>query len=101
MNQVTHWTIPLDHPAFAGHFVDMPILPGVILIDVITQLLADANLIDLAHYQINSIKFLSPARPGDALSIEYEVSSKGSLNFNILASNRKIATGSIISATQI
>lgn len=62
MNQVTHWTIPLDHPAFAGHFVDMPILPGVILIDVITQLLADADLIDLAHYQINSIKFLSPAR---------------------------------------
>ena len=101
MNQVTHWTIPLDHPAFAGHFVDMPILPGVILIDLITQLLADADLIDLAHYQINSIKFLSPARPGDVLSIEYEVSSKGALNFNILMSDRKIATGSIIPAEKI
>ena len=101
MNQVTLLSIPPDHPAFAGHFVGMPILPGVILIDIVTQIMAEANQIDLAHYQINSIKFLSPVRPGDALKIDYGLSSKGLLNFNILTSDRKIATGSIIPATQI
>lgn len=97
MNQVAHWTIPLNHPAFVGHFVDMPILPGVVLIDMATQMMAEANQLDLTDYQINSIKFLSPARPGETLSFEYAVSDKGTLNFNILAHDRKIATGSIFS----
>ena len=97
MNQIAHWTIPLDHPAFAGHFVDMPILPGVILIDMATQMMAEANQLDLSGYEINSIKFLSPAQPGETLTFEYAVSNKGSLHFNILAHDRKIATGSIFS----
>lgn len=91
------WTVPLDHPAFAGHFIDMPILPGVVLLDMVTQIMAEANQLNAAHYQINSVKFLSPVKPGDVLRIEQSVSSKGVINFNILTSNRKVATGSIIS----
>ncbi len=101
MNHTTKWTIPHHHPAFAGHFEGMPILPGVVLIDKVTQIMAEANQLDLAQYQINSIKFLSPARPGDELTIEYAVSEKGMLHFNILTSDRKIATGSIHSTTEI
>jgi len=96
LSQVTHWTVPQDHPAFAGHFIDMPILPGVVLLDLATQMMAEANHIDPAHYQISTVKFLSPAQPGDALMIEQTVSAKGTLHFNILADDRKIATGSII-----
>lgn len=98
MNQVTQWSVPLNHPAFAGHFVGIPIVPGVVLLDMVTHIMAEANLINLAHYQISSVKFLSPAKPGDALTIEQSVSNKGTLNFNIFASDRKIATGSIIPA---
>lgn len=90
-----HWTIPVDHPAFTGHFIDMPILPGVVLLDMAIHMMADANLIGLAHYKIGSVKFLSPAKPGDALIFEHVQSNKGGLNFNILAADRKIATGSI------
>lgn len=96
MNRPYHWTVPIDHPAFAGHFVGMPILPGVVLLDMAIQIMADAHQIDPAHYKIGAVKFLSPAKPGDALIFEQTTSSKGSLNFTILTSDRKIATGSIM-----
>ncbi|MEE9331581.1 MAG: hypothetical protein V3U89_05055 [Methylophilaceae bacterium] len=95
MNQATLWTIPLDHPAFAGHFIDMPILPGVVLLDMAIHLMADANQVNPAHYIINSVKFLSPAKPGDTLTFEHTLSNKGMLNFIISAGGRKIATGGI------
>lgn len=95
------WTVPLDHPAFAGHFIDMPILPGVVLLDMVTQIMAEANQLNAAHYQINSVKFLSPVKPGDVLRIEQSLSIKGAINFNILTSNRKVATGSIIPTTPL
>lgn len=96
MNHVTQWIVPLNHPAFAGHFIDMPILPGVVLLDMAIQIMANANHIDPAHYKISAVKFLSPAKPGDALEFEQSLSSKGAINFNILVRDRKIATGSIM-----
>jgi len=101
LNQATLWTVPLDHPAFAGHFIDMPILPGVVLLDMAIQLIADANQVNPAHYKISSIKFLNPAKPGDVLSFELSQSSKGTLNFNISAGSRKIAIGGISPITTI
>jgi len=96
LSQVIHWVVPFNHPAFAGHFIDMPILPGAVLLDMAIQIMADANQIDPKHYKISSVKFLGPVKPGDALEFELSLSSKGTINFNILASDRKIATGSII-----
>jgi 3-hydroxyacyl-[acyl-carrier-protein] dehydratase len=99
LNQARHWTVPLEHPAFAGHFVDMPILPGVVLLDMAIQMMVDVHQIDPAHFKISAVKFLSPAKPGDALTFEQSYSNKGVLNFNITASDRIIATGSIIPTT--
>jgi 3-hydroxyacyl-[acyl-carrier-protein] dehydratase len=93
---LTHWTVPLDHPAFVGHFPGMPILPGVVLLDIALQAIADANGIALDACVISSVKFLSPASPGDALVIQHTISTKGSIHFDILAGIRKVATGNIV-----
>ncbi|MBA3033258.1 MAG: hypothetical protein KKF85_08660 [Gammaproteobacteria bacterium] len=96
MNNVTHWTVPLDHPAFAGHFPGTPILPGVVLLDVALQTIADSRGIALDLCEISAVKFLSPARPGDELLIQHSISAGGTLRFDILADLRKIASGSIV-----
>ena len=96
MNQTTHWTVPLDHPAFAGHFPGTPILPGVVLLDTALQAIADASGIALDRCEISSVKFLSPANPGDALEIQHEISASGTIRFDIVAGMRKIASGSIV-----
>ena len=96
MKNVTHWTVPLDHPAFAGHFPGTPILPGVVLLDTALHAIASATGIALDNCEISSVKFLSPAKPGDELLIQHTLSVSGTIRFDIMAGMRKIASGSIV-----
>lgn len=96
MSNPLHWTVPLDHPAFPGHFPGTPILPGVVLLDIALQAIARARGIALDGCEISSVKFLSPANPGDKLVIEHTVSASGTIRFDILADRRKIASGNFV-----
>ncbi len=96
MNKVTHWVVPLDHPAFAGHFPGTPILPGVVLLDVTLHAMAGATGIEPDACEIGSVKFLSPAKPGDALEIRHDFEANGTIRFEIAAGARKIASGNIV-----
>ena len=96
MKNSTHWTVSLNHPALAGHFPGRPILPGVVLLDLVLQSIADSRAVALARCEISSVKFLSPARPGDELLIEHSVAASGAIRFDISAGSRKIASGSIV-----
>ena len=96
MSHITHWTVPEDHPAFAGHFPDAPILPGVVLLDVALQNIAKVNNVTLEACEISSIKFLSPVKPGDVLTIEHKTSVNGTLHFDITVNTRKVVTGSVM-----
>lgn len=100
-NNAAHWTVPLDHPAFAGHFPGTPILPGVVLLDVALKIIDDTSGFALDLCEISSVKFLSPARPGDELLIQHSVSASGSIRFDILAGTRKIASGSIVPGSPV
>lgn len=79
-----------DHPAFAGHFPGRAIVPGVLLLDL-TQRAIEAKS-GLALGGLPVAKFLSPAIPGDALEMEYEVTGSV-VRFDIRCGVRKIANG--------
>ena len=96
MNDVTHWIVPVDHPAFAGHFPGTPILPGVVLLDMALHAIAIAAEIGLEGCEISAIKFLSPVNPGDRLEIRHNRAGGGAIRFDIMAGVRKIASGSIV-----
>lgn len=96
MNHTEHWTVPVEHPAFAGHFPGNPILPGVVLLDVALQTIATSCGLALDICEIGSVKFLSPAVPGDELAIRHSISAGGTIRFDIAAGARKIASGSIV-----
>jgi len=95
MNRTTRWTVPADHPAFAGHFPGTPILPGVLLLDTVLHAIGAATGVALDACAISSVKFLSPAAPGDELDIRHSVSPSGSIRFEVVAGARKVASGSI------
>jgi 3-hydroxymyristoyl/3-hydroxydecanoyl-(acyl carrier protein) dehydratase len=101
MNNATHWIVPLDHPAFAGHFPGTPILPGVVLLDTVMHTAAAATGIALDICEISTVKFLSPANPGDELVIQYVISTSGTIRFDIVAGMRKIASGSIVPGSPV
>lgn len=79
-----------DHPAFAGHFPSMPIIPGVQLLDRALLLIESNSGIRLQGVQ--AAKFLSPAGPGDALELEYQIGDR-LVSFDIHCGQRKIASG--------
>ena len=97
MNNITHWMVPVDHPAFAGHFPGTPTLPGVVLLDTALHAIAIATGVARDMCEISSVKFLSPVSPGEALIIQHTILASGTIRFDIVAGSRKIASGSIVS----
>lgn len=83
---------PDDHPALAGHFPGNPIIPGAMLLDEAIHAIESST--GLKINRINSAKFLSPAEPGEQLSIHFEILASGSICFDIREDSRDIATGS-------
>ncbi len=96
MKKQTILNIPVDHPAFAGHFPGMPIVPGVVLLDAAIQAIVNATEKPLNTWQISSVKFLSPLKPGEAVIIEHEVQANGAVRFDVLAGTRHIVAGSLV-----
>ena len=92
MDEAIHWTVPLDHPAFAGHFPGTPILPGVLLLDTVLLKLAEASGLSPQSLTVNSVKFLNPAKPGDQLTLTHQINANGSIRFQITAAVVKEST---------
>ena len=89
MNQLP-LTIPVDHPAFAGHFPGRPIVPGVVLLDHAQHAIEVATGLQLVG--VAAAKFLSPVGPGEALSVAFEQVEAG-VRFQISAADRQVANG--------
>jgi 3-hydroxyacyl-[acyl-carrier-protein] dehydratase len=87
--------IPADHPAFAGHFPGMPILPGALLLDETLHAIGTDLDLDLTQWQVTSAKFLEAACPGDALAIEHSAAANGTLRFAVRIAGRPALTGTL------
>jgi 3-hydroxyacyl-[acyl-carrier-protein] dehydratase len=66
---VAEKTFLSDDPMFAGHFPGNPIVPGVILTEALAQVagIAGASERGFLLSAIRSMKFPSPARPGQTI----------------------------------
>ena len=95
------WIVPPDHAAFAGHFPSTPILPGVVLLDVALNIIADAYQLALDHCEIGSVKFLSPVYPGDTLRFSHERLPSGTIRFEIRSAQTAIASGTLLAGAPL
>ena len=89
------WRVPVNHPAFAGHFPGHPIVPGVVLLDHAVWLAQTALGQGPGACQITQAKFLSPCGPGDELMLTFRRSPRGALAFTVRCGERDVASGSL------
>jgi 3-hydroxyacyl-[acyl-carrier-protein] dehydratase len=83
-----------DHPAFAGHFPGMPVLPGALLLDeALAVIIADLEL-DLREWEIAAAKFLEPVRPGDVLTVEHSAAADR-IAFAVRIAERRVLSGTL------
>ena len=98
------WTVPTDHPAFAGHFPGRPMVPGVVLLDRVLMLVAEATGHAPETLTLRSVKFLSPVLPGETVVFTHRIATSGAIVFEIYveassetanaAKRRPVASGS-------
>ena len=85
--------IAADHPAFDGHFPDMPIVPGVVLLDEALFAIAAALQVRLEHCRLAQVKFRSVVRPGQELALQFESPTPGTVRFRIDTGDVAVAEG--------
>ena len=99
MNLAHALEIAPDHPAFAGHFPGMPILPGAVLLDEALRVIEVDLALDLTQWQIANAKFLERVRPGDALTVEHSGPANGLVRFTVRIAHRAGAAKPALSGT--
>ena len=52
-----------NHPVFKGHFPEKPVVPGVFVIQMITEILSDHLQKELIIKEISNVKFLNLVDP--------------------------------------
>ena len=89
-----------DHPTAAGHFPSHPIIPGVLVLDeAIRRAMpgpaAGGGLV------VRAAKFHHSVRPGDAITVRWQVTASGVVKFecrlvdgDILVASGTLETGS-------
>lgn len=95
MNFSIQRSVPGDHPSLAGHFPGHPIVPGVVMLDLVVQALAERLGGECRLTGIPVVKFMAPLRPDQAFVICFSRLAKGRVQFQCLLQDRLLAQGQL------
>jgi 3-hydroxymyristoyl/3-hydroxydecanoyl-(acyl carrier protein) dehydratase len=98
---ITTLALAADHPAYAGHFPGMPVLPGVVLLDATVHALEEIAGATGLGWEVASAKFQSAVRPGEPLTLQHETLPDGSVRFSIRTADRPVASGVLVRSNSL
>ena len=81
--------LPLKHPCYEGHFPDNPVVPGVLLLDLIVDAIGHG-----APRGIAAVKFHRALAPGERCELHW-TSSGSRVTFRCAQGVQMVAEGSL------
>jgi 3-hydroxymyristoyl/3-hydroxydecanoyl-(acyl carrier protein) dehydratase len=82
-----------DHPCLAGHFPGNPIVPGVVMLELVAAALRDWRGTQTWIAKFNSVKFVNVLRPDETVEITLQGRS-AQLRFSCVCGDRLLSQGS-------
>lgn len=64
------------HPIFRGHFPDLPVVPGVVLVQIVKEIVAFESHSQYAVEEIPNVKFLDFINPLEVQELQFEILKK-------------------------
>ena len=81
--------VPLNHPCYAGHFPAKPILPGVVLLELVVAQLGRG-----APRSIPTVKFQRALMPGETFTLHWK-DAGARVSFRCESAGEAVAEGTI------
>lgn len=95
-NTTLVWSVPPDHPTFAGHFPGNPIVPGVLLLDQAILMVQTLLGRGAEVWTVAQAKFLSPVGPGEEVAFDFSQDARGGWRFAARVGARSVASGHLM-----
>jgi 3-hydroxyacyl-[acyl-carrier-protein] dehydratase len=88
-----------DHPALAGHFPGMPVVPAVVVLERVVQAAESRLERPLRIAGLVQTKFLSPLLPGEPALCSLEI-ERARVRFRVERGGQLIAQGALALAAE-
>lgn len=88
-----HFRVAPEHPVFAGHFPDAPLVPGSMLLDLVLRAWGSPCA------RVPEVKFLKPVLPGETVVVHFTPVVRGSgCRFACEVDGHPVCSGVLLSA---
>ncbi len=88
-------TVPASHPSLPGHFPGSPVVPGVVVLDLVLRAAAEWRGHEARVSGLKQAKFLAPLLPEERAEVALEASDDA-LGFRVSRGEQVIAQGTFI-----
>ena len=87
--------VPASHPALPGHFPGTPVVPGVVVLDLVLKAAESWQQRALQVGGLKQVKFHSPLLPEERADLELEIAAEA-LRFQVKRGEHLIAQGAYV-----
>lgn len=88
----TSFSVPADHPSFPGHFPGTPVVPGVVVLDLVLKTTELWRQSPVNVTGLRQVKFHAPLRPAELVEVILELEGNA-LAFRVTRGEQMIAQG--------
>jgi 3-hydroxymyristoyl/3-hydroxydecanoyl-(acyl carrier protein) dehydratase len=91
------FTVPASHPSLPGHFPGAPVVPGVVVLDLVLRAASEWQQRVVSVSGLKQVKFLAPLLPEERADVALEINGDA-LGFRVARGEQVIAQGTFVLA---